>query len=131
MEIKNKSGHRYLIKTGRHLRCSANARKKFLDILERELYNFELENFGASYQDYIEEFGEPKVTAQKYMDELSDAEVLGYWNPIIVAAALTAVAILGFMFFYFVTHIENSSEPIYYRGELVSDSGTVACFISQ
>lgn len=114
MNINNESGQKYLSEVKRHLKCSAATRNQFLETLKPELHNFELETPNASYGDYIAAFGDPKAAAQRYMDELSDREVFGYWKPVMIAVIVAALAILALMIGYFVTHRKMDNIPIYH-----------------
>lgn len=117
MNINNKSGQKYLSEVKRHLKCTAATRNRFLATLEPELHNFEMEHRDASYTDYLAEFGEPKTAAQKCMDELSDREVFGYWQRIIIAIIAAVLVVLALMICYIITHRDLDDVPTYYVSE--------------
>lgn len=119
MNINNPSGQKYLSEVRRHLKCTSEAKRRLLATLTPELHNFELEHPDASYADYTAALGEPKAAAQKYLDELSDREVFGYWKHIIAAVIVAAMTVILCMICYFIAHIHIDT-PIYHADRVVS-----------
>lgn len=76
MKTTNKLSNKYISEVKKNLKCSSKKRKEFLDTLTLEIYNFELEHPHATYVDYVNEFNEPKTTAEEYVKELSKKERL-------------------------------------------------------
>lgn len=92
MQLKNKSGRKYLSNIRRSLKCSAKLRHGFLKVFKAELCNFELDNPHADYSSYITEFGTPQDVAGAYLAELTRSQRAAYWLPF---AALLGIAVIS------------------------------------
>jgi hypothetical protein len=109
MKRSNKLSNQYISEVKKNLRCSYKTKKKFLETLTPEIYNFELANPNATYDDYINEFNGPKTTAEEYMKELSKKEIRAYRTPRICAIIAIVIIAFAFLLVLFISQIDAGS----------------------
>ena len=119
---------RYLSAVRRHLKCARKPREGFLHTLRAEVKQYEQEHPQASYEEYVEAFGQPQETAEQYLSDLTRKERFGYWLPLVIV--LGTVGALLFLYVsallidqtisdagYMIEHLEVVSP-----GELITTS---------
>ena len=119
---------RYLSAVRRHLKCAPKPRDGFLHTLRAEVKQYEQEHPQASYEEYVEAFGQPQETAEQYLSDLTRKERFGYWLPLVIV--LGTVGALLFLYVsallidqtisdagYMIEHLEVVSP-----GELITTS---------
>ena len=87
---------KYLSAVRRHLKCARKPREGFLRTLRTEVRQYRQEHPQASYEEYVEAFGQPQETAEQYLSDLTRKERFGYWLPLIIA--LGTVGALLFLY---------------------------------